>query len=185
MELLDAVNICLTALGEARVTSTSTRHPTVDLAIQSINTKKKLLQERGWWFNTALVTTYPDTLKRIPYPADAIAIKGADGYCVYSKRGGYLFDNTNNTEYFDNPLRIFVTYDLAFDDLPESAATVVTYQAAREMYVGDLGNDSSVSNLMQNEQQAALLLQEQHLRNQKYNTRRRRQWGRYIGALNN
>lgn len=185
MELLDAVNTCLTALGEARVTSTSTRHPSVDLAIQSINTKKKLLQERGWWFNTSRVTMYPDNVGHITYPANAIAIKGADGYTVYSKRGGYLFDNTNNTEYFTTPVTIYVTANLDFDDLPESAATVVTYQAAREVYVGDLGNDSSVSNLMQNEEQAALLLQEQHLRNQKYNTRRRRQWGRYIGALNN
>lgn len=185
MLLLDAVNTCLTALGEARVTSTNTRHPSVDLAIQSIDTKKRLLQERGWWFNTSRVTMYPDATGRMPYPSEAIAIKGADGYSVYSKRGGYLFNNTDNTEFFKDPLVIYVTADLDFEDLPESAATVVTYQAAREMYVGDLGNDSSVSNLMQNEQQATLLMQEQHLRNQKYNTRRRRQWGRFVGALNN
>lgn len=183
MELLEAINTCLTAISEARVTSLDTRHPSVDLIKQTIATKQRLLLERGWWFNIEYEKMYPDTLNRIEYPADAIAIKGMDGYRIYSRRNGYLFDNTDNTMYFDGPVNIQVTVNLDFEDLPESAATVITYRAARAVYVGDFGNDSSVSDMAQNEATGMLLLEEQHLRNMKHSTRRRRQWGRYKNAL--
>lgn len=183
MELLEAVNTCLTAIGEARVTSIDTRHPSVDLIIQTIATKQRLLLERGWWFNIEYEKMYPDLLKRVPYPADAIAIKSMDGYTIYSSRNGYLYDNSRNTTEFDGPVTIQVTVNLDFDDLPESAATVITYRTARAVYVGDFGNDSSVSDMAQNEASAMLLLEEQHLRNMKHSTRRRRAWGRYQNAL--
>lgn len=183
MELLEAINTCLTTIGEARVTSLDTRHPSVDLIKQTLATKQKLLLERGWWFNIEYEKMYPDTLKRVPYPADAIAIKSMDGYTIYSRRNGYLYDNTCNTTEFDGPVNIQVTVNLDFDDLPESAATVIAYRAARAVYVGDFGNDSSVSDMAQNEASAMLLLEEQHLRNMKHNTRRRRAWGRYQNAL--
>lgn len=183
MELLEAINTCLTAIGEARVTSLDTRHPSVGLIKQTLATKQKLLLERGWWFNIEYEKMYPDTLKRVPYPADAIAIKSMDGYTIYSRRNGYLYDNSKNTTEFDGPVNIQVTVNLDFDDLPESAATVITYRAARAVYVGDFGNDSSVSDMAQNEASAMLLLEEQHLRNMKHSTRRRRAWGRYQNAL--
>ncbi|ALA46505.1 putative tail tubular protein A [Dickeya phage BF25/12] len=183
MELLEAINTCLTAIGETRVSSLDTRHPSVDLIKQTIATKQKLLLERGWWFNIEYEKMYPDTLKRVPYPADAIAIKSMDGYTIYSHRNGYLYDNTDNTSEFDGPVNIQVTVNLDFDDLPESAATVITYRAARAVYVGDFGNDSSVSDMAQNETSAMLLLEEQHLRNMKHSTRRRPAWGRYQNAL--
>ncbi|QHJ80533.1 MAG: hypothetical protein [Bacteriophage sp.] len=183
MELLEAINTCLTAIGEARVTSLDNRHPSVDLIKQTIATKQRLLLERGWWFNIEYEKMYPDTLKRVPYPADAIAIKSMDGYTIYSRRNGYLYDNTQNTTEFNNPVNIQVTVNLDFDDLPESAATVITYRAARAVYVGDFGNDASVSDMAQNEATAMLLLEEQHLRNMKHSTRRRRAWGRYQNAL--
>lgn len=183
MELLDAVNTCLTALGEARVTNTGTRHPTVDLLVQTLETKKRLLLGRGFWFNTQDEVMYPDLLGRIPYPATSLEIQSLDGYTIYSKRNDLLFNNTTNSMYFTGPVHIQVTYNLDFEDLPESVATVITYRTARAVYVGDLGNDSSVQDLMMNEQQAMLLVEEQHLRNMKYSTRRRRQWGHLQNAL--
>lgn len=183
MELLEAINTCLTAIGESRVTSLDTRHPSVDLIKQTLATKQRLLLERGWWFNIEYEKMYPDLRGYVPYPADAIAIKSMDGYTIYSRRNGYLYDNTCNTMEFTGPVNIQVTVNLDFDDLPESAATVITYRAARAVYVGDFGNDSSVSDMAQNETSAMLLLEEQHLRNMKHSTRRRRQWGKYQNAL--
>ncbi|BBD74679.1 tail tubular protein A [Pectobacterium phage PPWS2] len=183
MEYLDAINTCLTVIGEARVTSVDSRHPSVDLIKQMLDTKQRLLLERGWWFNIGYEEMYPNTVNQIAYPANAIAIKGMDGYTIYSRRNGYLYDNTRNSTYFDGPVSIQVTANLAFGDLPESAATVVTYRAARAVYVGDFGNDSSVSDIAQNEATAMLLLEEQHMRNMKHSTRRRRQWARYQNSL--
>ncbi|ANT45401.1 putative tubular protein A [Pectobacterium phage PP90] len=183
MELLDSVNTCLTALGEARVTSTDTRHPSVDLILQTLATKQKLMLERGFWFNTQDEEMFPDLLGLIPYPATSIAVESLDGYTIYSKRNNWLFDNTHNTMYFTGPVCIRVTYNLDFEDLPESVATVITYRAARAVYVGDLGNDASVQDLVLNEQQAMLLVEEQHMRNKKHSTRRRRPWGKYQNAL--
>lgn len=185
MQLLESVNICLHTLGEARVTSTDTRHPSVDLILSTINTKKALLLERGWWFNTSVVHMYPNDLKQIAYPANSLRIESDDRRKVYSARSGMLYDVLAGTQYFDGPVYLQVSVDLDFEDLPECVANVITYRVARAVYVGDMGNDSSVSDLMQNEQMAYLQMETLHLRNMNYNTRNRREFSRITSALRN
>lgn len=183
MELLEAVNMCLQALGETRVTSTSIRHPTVDQALTSIATKQRAILERGYWFNTTIVKMYPNDEGKVEYPANALAIQDAAGRNRYVMRNLMLFDVINNTEYFTGPVSLVVMYNTDFGDLPECVATVVTYRAMRAMYVGDFGNDSSVSDMMQNEQVAALTMETLHMRNMKHNTRQRRGFRNYMSAL--
>lgn len=183
MKLLDSVNICLHALGEARVTSTDTRHPSVDLILGTIDTKKADLLERGWWFNTSVVRMYPNEAKEIAYPADSLRIESTDVRKIYTARSGMLYDVLENTTLFNSPVDLQVSIDLDFEDLPECVANVVTYRAARAVYVGDLGYDSAVSDLMQNESLASLQMETLHMRNMNYSTRNRRQFARIIRAL--
>lgn len=183
MELLDAVNSCLSALGEARVTSTDTRHPSVDLILGTIKTKQRAILERGMWFNTYDAKMYPNDVGQMEYPANAISVQSGDSSKVYTKRNGMLFDVLGNTSYFKEPVTITVAEDLAFENLPECAANVVMYRAMRAVYVGDLGYDSTVSDMMQNEQVASLQMETLHIRNMKYSTRSRRGFARYKQAL--
>ncbi len=182
MTLLDAINTCLSSLGEARVTSTTVRHPTVDLIRTTINLKKAELLERGWWFNTAQATMYPSTTGEMEYPVNALSVLG---YCgeMYVPRDGMLFDLDNNTKYFTEPKSMQITYDMDFEDLPECAANVVMQRANRAVYAGDLGIDNAVQNMQYNEQVNMATLDTMHMRNMRHSTRQRRPWQRMRNAL--
>jgi hypothetical protein len=182
MSLLEALNTCLSALGEARVTSTTVRHPTVDLILSTITMKKRDLLEREWWFNTADVTMHPSTTGEMEYPAKALSVLGYSGETLVP-RGGMLFDLDNNTRYFTEPKKLRVFYDVDFEDLPEAAANVVMFRTAREVYAGDLGIDQNVQNMMQNEMVAHGQLEMLHLRNRRYSTRQRPGFRRLVSAL--
>lgn len=182
MTLLDAINTCLSTLGEARVTSTTVRHPTVDLIRSTIAMKKTELLERGWWFNIAQVTMYPSPTLEMEYPVDALSILGYGGE-KYVPRGGMLFDLDNNTRFFIEPKSMQITYEVDFEDLPECAANVVMQRANRAVYSGDLGMDATVQNMQYNEQVNLATLETMHMRNQRHSTRKRRGWQRMRNAL--
>lgn len=182
MLLLDAVNTCLSALGEARVTSTTVRHPTVDLILSTLDLKKAALLERGWWFNQSDVTMYPSLTNEMEYPVDALSVLGYGGE-ILVRRNGMLFDVDENTNLFTEPKQMRVFYNTLFEDLPECVATVVTCRTAAEVYSGDLGVDSAVQRLAQLEAQATAEMNMQHLRNKRYSTRQRRGFQRLRSAL--
>lgn len=182
MTLLEAVNTCLTALGESRVTSTEVRHPTVGLIKDTIVMKQRQLLERGWWFNISHVTMYPSSEGEMEYPVTALAIVGDNGE-TFVPRGGMLFDMDNNTKYFTEPKGMTVAYNLDFEDLPECAANVVMTRAAQEVYSGDLGPDSAVQRMNGLEIMSYAEMELQHMRNRRFSTRQRRGWGRLVRAL--
>lgn len=182
MNLLDAINTCLSALGEARVTSTEVRHPTVDLIRGTITLKTTELLERGWWFNTADVTMYPSTSGEMEYPVDALSVLGWGGE-QFVPRGGMLFDLDNNTRFFTEAKRMQITYNVGFADLPECAANVVMWRASQQVYVGDLGVDAAVQKMQYNEQVSFATLESLHMRNKRFSTRQRRGWRRMRNAL--
>lgn len=184
MTLLEAINSCLTALGEARVTSENVRHPTVDIVRSTIELKRRALLERGWWFNVADVTMYPGVDGTMEYPFDALSIVGYDSRSIIA-RDNLLFDLDNNTRVFTGPLKMRVTYDLEFHNLPESAATVVWTKAAQEVYAGDYGVDSVVQRLNMQELNAMQTMDMLHLRNRRYSTRDHRGFRRIVSALRN
>lgn len=183
MTLLNAVNTCLSALGEARVTSTTVRHPTVDLIKATIDLKKTQLLESGWWFNQSDVTMYPSDTGEMEYPTDAISILGFSGE-IFVARGGMLFDVDNNTRYFTEAKKMRICYNVDFEDLPECAANVVVSRTAQEVYSGDLGVDSSVQRLFGLEQTGLADMGVMHMRNKRFSTKQRRGWSRLRSALN-
>lgn len=182
MTLLDAINTCLSSLGEARVTSTTVRHPTVDLIRSTLDMKKAELLERGWWFNISQATMYPSNTGEMEYPVGALSTLGYNGE-MYVPRDGMLFDLDNNTKYFTEPKRMQITYDVDFEDLPECAANVVVQRANRAVYVGDLGVDNAVQNMQVNELANLATLETMHMRNMRHSTRQRRPWQRMRNAL--
>jgi len=183
MELLEAVNMCLSALGEARVSNTGVRHPSVDLIKGTLDIKRKQVLEKGLWFNTYDVTMSPNGEGMVEYPARAITVQSGNSNAIYVPRDKMLFDVLNNTQYFDGPVRLTVTADIDFNDLPECVANVVMYRTMRAVYVGDLGYDSTVSDMAQNEMQASLQMETLHMRNMQYSTRSRRGFIKYTRAL--
>jgi hypothetical protein len=182
MLLLEAINNCLTALGEAHVTSASVRHPTVDLIRTTLVMKQRQLLETGYWFNTSEVTMYPSPTGEMAYPNKALSVLGYGGE-TFVPRGGMLFDMDNNTNVFTEPKTMLVFYDLDFEDLPECAANVIMTRTAQEVYSGDLGVDTAVQRMRTLEGESLATLQMLHLRNRRYSTKQRRGWGRLVSAL--
>jgi hypothetical protein len=182
--MLEAINAALSALGEARVTSATTVHPTVDIITTTLAVKRREFLERGWWFNTADVKMYPDSLGRLPYPNNALTVLGFRGE-TFIPRDGYLFDMDNNTNVFTEAKEIRVTYDVDFEDLPECVANVVSLRTTQEVYAGDLGVDSALQRLALLEQQALGNCEVLNMRNRRYNSRERRGFRRIVRALRN
>lgn len=183
MELLEAVNMCLSALTEARVTNINVRHPSVDLIKTTLDIKRKAVLEKGYWFNTYDVVMTPNGEGRIEYPVDAITVQSGDANNVYIPRDKMLFDVLNNTQYFTKPVTLTVSVDIDFANLPECVANVVLYRTMRAVYVADFGYDQTLSDMNQNEMLATLMMEQLHLRNMKYNTRSRRGFVKYTRAL--
>lgn len=182
MTLLQAINLGLSALGESRVTSDTTRNPTVDLLRETIQAQTQELLEMGWWFNTVFdATASPGPLGEVEAPNGVLSIFGNRLRLI--ERGGMLFDLTNNTRVFKGSVRYSYTYTVDFQDLPESAATVVALRATSIVYSNDLGVDSNVERMQEDIARNYMTLEMLHLRNMSYNTRQRGDWVRYRRAL--
>lgn len=184
MTLLEAINTCLTALGEARVTSPEVRHPSVDLIKSTLANKQRLLLERGMWFNVTQVTMYPAPDGTMEYPVNGLEVIGPCGN-VFVRRNGMLFDVINNTDRFTGPQNLRVTYNLDFEDLPECVAVMLTCDTSMEIYTGDFGVDTTIQKLIKDRDAAAAQAEMLHLRNVRHSTRDRRAWGRLVSALKN
>lgn len=183
MELLTAVNRILSTLGEAQVTNTDSQHSDVYLILTAIEEHKRLLLERGWWFNTSTVTMYPDSFGNIECPTDALSVVDTTDELLLVERTGQLYDATNSTEFFTEPVTIFITYNIAFEDLPPSAAQVVLYRANEEMYTAYFGVDTTVQGMQQKEAQFYAQLQLMHLRCMRYSSKKRSGYSRLVEAL--
>lgn len=183
MELLTAVNRILSTLGEAQVTNTDSQHSDVYLILTAIEEHKRLLLERGWWFNTSTVTMYPDEHGNIEAPLNALAILDTTDERLLVERTGQLYDASNSTEFFTEPVVMFITYNIAFEDLPPSAAQIVLYRANQELYTAYFGIDATVQGMAQKEAQSYAQLQLLHLRCMRYTSHKRGGYTRMLTAM--
>ena len=183
MQLLTAVNQILSMLGEAQVTSVDAQHSTVYKILTAIETHKRLLLEPGWWFNQSVVTMYPGTDSTMEAPIDALYMNDTENNFLLTTRDNMLFNVSDNTEFFTLPVKLFCTFNLAFEDLPICAATVVVCRAGIEVYSNDLGVDPLVQRYQQDAAQSYVELQRLHLRSMKYNSRQSSRFQSIVNAL--
>ena len=159
--LLDAVNTCLAAIGEAPVNSTTSAElVTVVLAKQFIEERSRLLQSRSWKFNTDIdYSMTRDTDGRIPIPANVVRIDSTDQYSQYDVvvRGQFLYDRAKRTDIFDQNIKCNVTWMFSFEDLPQHARWLITVQAARVLQARILNSRELGVFTEQDESQALVL----------------------------
>lgn len=172
MRLLDAINVTLEALGESRAVDLNSQNPSVGLAKAAIERTRKGHLSTGWWFNTIQREVTPAAVsQQITISYNQLALYGADGK-KYSERNGKLYDLVEQTSIFTQPVRLNITLDFDFEDLPEHFALWVAYDVAAQVYNNDLGADGNFQILAaQSKEYEALTLRE-HLRNQRYSTAR-------------
>lgn len=182
MKLLTAVNLILPKLGEHTVTSVESRHPTLGIILPQLDLKLGTVQGRGWWFNTqAELTLYPDNLGKIAVPENLLSFEAFDEYpAMHSEE----FWNSKTGLYkFDGPISGKAIYRFGFEDLPESAARLVLYEACVEAYLTDIGREPIVAEWKELARRALADVELEHLRMCRYSTRKSPRWARRLAAM--
>lgn len=182
LTLLDAVNYALPYMGEAVVTSTDARNPTVALILAAVKDCQQKLLAKGWWFNEFETTLFPDAEKQIACPANALSLISTEGRTLVN-RNGKLYDLDNGTYDFNAKVAVRVQEWLDYSDLPYYAAAVIKEQAAIQVYVQDYGPEGTVKVLYQKEAESNAMLMQEHLRNKRYSTVRSNRALRFMRGL--
>ena len=101
---LAAVNIILSNIGQAPLTSLTTSNPLSSLAEGMIDEVSHALQSEGWVFNTEQDYPFtPNNNKEIIIPSNVIGLDFVSfGDKNTVQRGGKLYDKRNHTYLFDD-----------------------------------------------------------------------------------
>lgn len=182
MDLLTAVNLTLPALGEHVVTRVDARHPTLAIILPIVQLKLRECLMRGWWFNEATYTAYPDTEGFIYLPTNTLAFL-PDAPTQATVRKNRLYNIEARNFVWKTAVKGLLQENIDFEELPESVATYVYYSALVQIYVTDIGLESVVKEWQNYAQQAEFTATQEHLRNKRYTTKNSRRYGRYIRSL--
>lgn len=163
MDRLDAVNICLSSMGEPTVNSLNGVAIDAQMASNIITETSRSVQSIGWHWNRQKTTLTPATkTKFIELPSSYLRVDAVDKTIDVVRRGNRLFDVANTTFKFTEPVEVEVILKLEFNDLPYAAKQYVTMRSARLLQQRLLGNDMLYKFNLQDEQQAwATLLQDE------------------------
>jgi hypothetical protein len=156
MTELEAVNIILTAIGEAPI-NTLAGNQVVDVAVarQILNEVSREVQSQGWYFNTETrVPLSPDLYKNINLPADTSRID-IDGMNVVV-RDSKLFDLTNRTFEFTSIQYATIVYYQDFEIMPDVAKRYVAVRSSR-IFSDRMVNSDSIHQMLTKDEQRALI----------------------------
>lgn len=160
MSKLDAVNICLSAMGEPAINSLDTAGIDAQMASDLIDETSRNVQGMGFHWNRETRSISPDVNGWIVLPANTLRIDTVenDRSVNVVQRGLRLYDLINNTFIFDKALKIETIVTLQFEELPFAAKNFITYRAARLMQQRSLGSETLQKFNQQDEQRAWVLL---------------------------
>lgn len=133
---LEAVNIILSGIGEAPISSFAEVTADVSLARNILAEISRETQTEGWQWNTEDdFPLTPDAAKgeiKLPPTAIRVHFREPDDRELII-RGQRVYDRVNHSFTFPSGVRILVTLTLLlpFEDLPEAARRYVTLKAAR------------------------------------------------------
>jgi|TARA_R110000796_G_scaffold117762_2_gene230980 hypothetical protein len=144
---LEAVNIMISVIGESPVnTLGGTSVPvTVIQSVQVLDETNKAIQSEGWHFNTEYdYPLIPDaSTSKITLPVNTLKIDLDPE--IYTdtdpvQRGLKLYDRKKHTELWTKDLKAIITFELAFEELPEQFRHYITVKAARIFATRFLGS---------------------------------------------
>ena len=134
---LDAVNIILSNIGQAPVVNLESGNPMVEMAELVLDEISRTVQGEGWVFNTEYSYPFtPNPDNEIELPENVLSFDlpvGADKFVQV--RQGKLYDRTNHTYLFTDPVELDVTWLFDYEDLPEAFKNYVNVRAAN-VYAG-------------------------------------------------
>lgn len=145
----------LFAIGEAPVNSIGVGLSESRIAQLTLDRTSRRIQKRGWWFNTEVMTLYPNSVGELALPANALSVDSEGRRFVM--RHQTIYDRQNNTYKFDQPLKVTIVLALEWDALPETARSYITIVASQQFQESTVGSPQLNGSL---ERQAAIALME-------------------------
>ena len=147
LDLLAAVNIVLSNIGQAPVSTLDNTNPMVTMASNTIAEVSNSVQSEGWTYNTEYAYPFtPDSVtKNILIPANVLQLDTAylSGLDVII-RGGKLYDKREHTYAFESQLMLDVIWLFPFDDLPSAFKQYITMRAANLFAGRSVGSAEAV-----------------------------------------
>ena len=183
MDLLTAVNNILPWMEENKVTTIDTKHPTVALILDKIDLNLEKILNEGYWFNTEKKKFFVSPEGTVARPTNLISLYPTNKALNYEARGDKIYDLDNSTFQIQEPFEAMVRTQLAFEEVPESAARTIMWRAGIDAYVPDFGVANSVQIMMAREAEAYALLQREHLRKKHFSAMNSAPGFRFMNSL--
>ena len=160
---LEAINVMLSAVGEAPINSLTGTLPVDARQAQSfLNEASKEIQSEGWSFNyeyDVVLTRDAGNSVALPTNVLRVDVSVANHPDIDPvQRGLKLYDRKNHTFSFTEDLKAEIVYFLAFDELPEPARRYINLKAARVFIDRVLGDDGLRGYTQQDEVRARAVL---------------------------
>ena len=162
--LNNAINICLTTIGEAPLSEGEaiTGNYEAETANTAIDEALIEVLSHGYQFNTD--TDYPLSPSNgtIVVPEGVLAIDASAAASDYIVKEGNLYDKTNLTSVFTAPVKVNITWETDFDDLHTIPQLLIVASAKAKLYSRVVGVDNMMNLLLQEVRDAkeALLREE-------------------------
>lgn len=144
---LQAVNIILSNIGQAPVTTLDSVNPMVATAENILDEVSRSVQGEGWSFNTE--RGYPVPVQadgKVPVPANVLSFDcDFNSSKIVISRNGYLYDKLAHTDKFtEKSLSLDVVWLFGWDDLPEAARSYISIRAANVFAGRVVGSSEAV-----------------------------------------
>lgn len=132
---LEAVNVMLSSIGEAPVSSLTSGLIDAELAETILGNINREVQSQGWNFNREYnYPLTPDSISQeVTIPTNTMRVDGmskTDKIDV-TQRGTRLYNKATYTYVFEGIVKVNITFLLGFTDIPEVARRYITLRAAR------------------------------------------------------
>jgi hypothetical protein len=157
---LEAVNMCLFAIGEAPVNKVEdTGLVDAATALRTLLNVSREVQKDGWHWNTEInLPIQPDVDGNLVLPSGTLKVDtvGADQCRDLVARGQRLYDRVNHTYTFDRPVTVELVVLLDFEEIPEAARNYIALKAARRFQQNAIGS-VELSGFQQQDEARALV----------------------------
>jgi hypothetical protein len=146
MTELEAVNMCLAAIGESPVnTLSNTGLADVASARAKLLEFSRTVQSTGWAFNTEEqypLTRASDSTITAPTNALKVSLDRNVTSAQVALRGQKLYDKASHTYIFTQDLKATVVFFLDWDELPQAARQYIAICASRSFQGNNLSSDT-------------------------------------------
>lgn len=182
MRLLTAVNTILRKLGEIDVPSVDEAYPTLAVVLPALEEARTAVLKEGWWFNTLHDwDAAPTPTGEVELPANTLMFYPEDPQYVFE--GQVIVMADNHDPFIGRAVRGKLIVDKEFERLPYTAAMAVTYTAAVETYVADIGPDKTSEKLEASMRGYLMTLSAEHTRSRKQNSTHKKAFQRWKRSL--